>query len=68
VQENVSTVVAAQQGNKGTQIHTQTSQPQRTNTAGGNDNVRECLTPDDPYYCSPEFLEQVDKLESMAIE
>ncbi|KAJ8434670.1 hypothetical protein Cgig2_030056 [Carnegiea gigantea] len=40
----------------------------RTDTAGGNDNVRECLTPDDPYYCSPQFLEQLDKLESMAIK
>ncbi|KAJ8429091.1 hypothetical protein Cgig2_001051 [Carnegiea gigantea] len=39
-----------------------------TDTAGGNDNVRYCCTPDDPYYYSPKFLEQVDKLESMAIE
>ena len=26
------------------------------------------MTPDDPCCCSPEFLEKVDKLESMAIE
>jgi len=68
VHANESTVAAADQGNKRTAAHTQISQPQSTDKVGGDDNVRDCSTPDDLYYCSPEFLEQVDKLESMAIE
>ncbi|KAJ8440473.1 hypothetical protein Cgig2_013632 [Carnegiea gigantea] len=47
--------------------HNEVEEPS-TDKAGGDDNVRYCSTPDDPYYCSLEFLEQVDKLESMAIE
>ena len=53
MQENVSTAAATQQGNKGTETHTQRSQLQSTNKAGGDDNVRDCSTLDDPYYYSP---------------
>ncbi|KAJ8420931.1 hypothetical protein Cgig2_017127 [Carnegiea gigantea] len=49
-------------------VHCNDEPLQSTDKAGGDDNVRDCSTPDDPYYYSPEFLEQVDKLESMAIE
>ena len=68
MQANGSTAAVADQGNKGIASHTQISQPQSTDKAGGGDNVRDCSTPDDLYYCSPEFPEQVDKLESMAME
>ncbi|KAJ8434519.1 hypothetical protein Cgig2_030142 [Carnegiea gigantea] len=49
-------------------VHRNDEPLQSTDKAGGDDNVKDCSTPDDPYYCSSEFLEQVDKLESMAIE
>ncbi|KAJ8445885.1 hypothetical protein Cgig2_000197 [Carnegiea gigantea] len=41
---------------------------QFSHTACANENVIECVSPDDTYYCSSKFLEQVDKLESMARE
>ncbi|KAJ8437972.1 hypothetical protein Cgig2_033705 [Carnegiea gigantea] len=46
-------------------VHLNDEPLQSTDKVGGDDNVR---APDDPYYCSPEFLEQVDKLESLAME
>ncbi|KAJ8447044.1 hypothetical protein Cgig2_033613 [Carnegiea gigantea] len=33
-----------------------------------NDDPIQCVSPDDAYYCSLEFLEQLDKLESIARE
>ncbi|KAJ8435722.1 LOW QUALITY PROTEIN: hypothetical protein Cgig2_002679 [Carnegiea gigantea] len=36
--------------------------------ACGNQNVTDCLSPNDTYYCIPEFLEYVDQLESTARE
>jgi len=33
-----------------------------------NQNETDCLSPDDTYYYSSEFMEQVEQLESMAIE
>ena len=67
-QDNITRVAPAQQGETSTQIQTQRSQPHTSHTTCVNENVIECVSPDDTYYCSPEFFEQVDQLESMTRE
>ncbi|KAJ8432080.1 LOW QUALITY PROTEIN: hypothetical protein Cgig2_024690 [Carnegiea gigantea] len=44
------------------------SPPHTRHKGAANENVQECISPDDAYYYSPEFLEQLDKLEGMAKE
>ncbi|KAJ8435724.1 hypothetical protein Cgig2_002681 [Carnegiea gigantea] len=68
VPDNMTTVAQAQQGKKVTQMHTHSSQPYTSGTACGSQNVIDCLSADDMYYCSLEFLELVDQVESMARE
>ena len=46
----------------------QRSQPHTSHTACANENEPEYVSPNDTYYSSSEFLEQVDQLESMARE
>ncbi|KAJ8427523.1 hypothetical protein Cgig2_008883 [Carnegiea gigantea] len=46
----------------------QKSPPLTNHTVAANENIQECVSLDDAYYCSPEFLEQLDKLESIARE
>ncbi|KAJ8428961.1 hypothetical protein Cgig2_003292 [Carnegiea gigantea] len=68
IQDNVTRVAPVQQGETATQMQTQRSQPHTSHTACANENEPECVSPDDTFYCSPEFLEQLDHLESIARE
>ena len=58
----------AQQGETSIEMQAQKSLPHTRHIGVANENVQECVSPDDAYYCSPEFLKQLDKLESIATE
>ena len=44
----------------------QSSQPPTINTACLYEQQKDCLPTDDTFYCNPEFLEQVEQIETMA--
>ena len=51
-----------------TDTQTQKTPPHTRKAIAASENVQECVYPDDAYYYSPEFLQQLDKLESIARE
>ncbi|KAJ8432250.1 hypothetical protein Cgig2_013903 [Carnegiea gigantea] len=51
-----------------TDTQTQQTPPHTRQAVATSENIQECVSPDDEYYCSPVFLEQLDKLESIARE
>ncbi|KAJ8423420.1 hypothetical protein Cgig2_032670 [Carnegiea gigantea] len=67
-QDKVTTATQAREGDKTTQIQIQGSHPPTTATACVNQDDKDCLSPDDTFYCNPEFLEEVEQLETMARE
>ncbi|KAJ8425195.1 hypothetical protein Cgig2_004317 [Carnegiea gigantea] len=68
IQDNVTKGAPTQQGETLTEMQAQKSPPHTRHIGVANENVQECVSPDDAYYCSPEFLEQLDRLESIARE
>lgn len=58
----------AQQGEAATDKETQKTPPQARQAVVAHDNIQECNSPEDAYYCSADFLDQLDKLESIARE
>ena len=73
-QDNVTKGAPAQQEETLTEMQAQNSPPHSRHTGAANENVQECISPDDAYYCSPKFayycspkfLEQLNKLKSIA--
>ncbi|KAJ8437194.1 hypothetical protein Cgig2_007544 [Carnegiea gigantea] len=55
--EKVTIVAQAQEGKMTTQIHIQSSRPPTSDITCVNQNETDCISPDDIYYCSPEFLQ-----------
>ena len=49
-------------------MQAQKSPPHTRHIGAANENVQECVSPDDTYYYSLEILEELDKLESIARE
>ncbi|KAJ8426139.1 LOW QUALITY PROTEIN: hypothetical protein Cgig2_022436 [Carnegiea gigantea] len=66
--DNVTKEAPAQQRETSTEMQAQKSPPHSRHRGAADENVQECISPDDAYYCRPEFLEQLDKLESIARE
>ncbi|KAJ8438925.1 hypothetical protein Cgig2_033812 [Carnegiea gigantea] len=68
IQNNVNKEALAQQGETATDTQTQKTPPHTRQVVAVSENIQECVSLDDAYYYSPEFLEQLNKLESIARE
>jgi len=58
----------AQQVKTAIDTQTQKTPPHTRQAVVVSENIQECVSPDDAYYCSLEFLEQLNKPESIARE
>ena len=67
-QNKHTTAPLAQEGHHTTQMPQQGCHPPTTDTVSLNESHRECLATDETFYCSTEFLQQVEHIETMAKE
>ncbi|KAJ8451444.1 hypothetical protein Cgig2_017835 [Carnegiea gigantea] len=68
IQDNITKEAQAQQEKTRTNTQNQQTPPHTTHGVAVSDNIEDCDSPYDTYYCSPEFLEQLERIASEQIK